>query len=66
MQNGSMMREQNDTADQMSGSSGGENLDLTASIAEWSLVQRMSSATRLRLARLLWAFISGSTRGMKE
>jgi len=44
----------------MSGSSGGENLDLMAKvdIAEWSLVQRMSSATRLRLAKLLRAFIS--------
>ena len=44
----------------MSESSGGENLDLMANenIAEWSLVQRMSSVTRLRLAELLRAFIS--------
>src|SRR5258708_38105009 len=39
----------------MSGSSGGENLDLMANedIAEWSLVQRMSSATRLRARRAI-------------
>jgi hypothetical protein len=57
MQNGSMRTERHGGPDV--GNSGGENLDLMADVnfAEWSLVQRMSSTTRLRLAKRLRAFI---------